>query len=39
MVTVTPDKTVRISGGLSMEAVKRVIDQHLVISPTAMKPS
>jgi hypothetical protein len=29
MVTVTPDKTVRISGGLSMEAVKRVIDQHL----------
>ncbi|NLD37283.1 MAG: AgmX/PglI C-terminal domain-containing protein [Desulfatiglans sp.] len=29
MVTVTPDKSVRISGGLSMEAVKRVIDQHL----------
>ncbi len=29
MVTVTPDKTVRIYGGLSMEAVKRVIDQHL----------
>ncbi len=29
MVSATPDKSVRINGGLSMEAVKQVIDQHL----------
>ena len=29
MVTATLDKTARIRGGLSMDAVKRVIDQHL----------
>ncbi|MGD9158882.1 MAG: AgmX/PglI C-terminal domain-containing protein [Desulfobacteraceae bacterium] len=29
MVTATLDKSVRIRGGLSMEAVKRVIDAHL----------
>ena len=29
MVTATLDKSVRIRGGLSMEAVKRVIDEHL----------
>ncbi len=29
MVTATIDKTARIRGGLSMDAVKRVIDQHL----------